>query len=81
MSKSPAFSFNEADGFVSYSRKFKTINIEQKRKDWGEKCHSLDDVSKVFTNYLSGQIKKFPFSEGSLALETADISEMLVLMN
>jgi methylenetetrahydrofolate reductase (NADPH) len=30
---------------------------------------------------LSGKIKKFPFSEGSIALETADISEMLVLMN
>jgi methylenetetrahydrofolate reductase (NADPH) len=38
-------------------------------------------VSKVFVAYLSGSIKKFPFSEGSLAAETSTISEPLLKMN
>ena len=41
----------------------------------------MEDVSNIFVNYLMGKIKKFPFSEGSIALETADISQILLSLN
>lgn len=66
---------------MSYTKKFKSVNFEEKKKQWGAECKSYDDVSKVFCNYISGEIKKFPFSEGSLADETYTISESLVTMN
>lgn len=75
-SKSPAF--NNDDGFVSYGKKFKNTNIVDKRKSWGDKCRSIQDMSDVFCAYLSGKIKKFPFSEGRIALETNDISDVLI---
>lgn len=83
VSRSPAFGADDSadQGFVSYSKKFKTVNFEEKRKFWGAQCRSLDDVSKVFCAYLSGSIKKFPFCEGSIALETGEISESLKKMN
>jgi hypothetical protein len=55
---------------VSYTKKFKTVNFDEKKKAWGAECKSYDDVSKVFCDYISGSVKKFPFSEGSLAEET-----------
>jgi len=79
VSKSPAF--DDDTGFVSYSKKFEKINIKDKQKSWGETCRSLSEMSKVFINYLQGKIKKFPFSEGTIALETQDISEILKEMN
>jgi methylenetetrahydrofolate reductase (NADPH) len=51
------------------------------KKLWGEKVESYKDVSKVFTNYLQGKIRKYPFSEGSLQPETETIMEPLVKMN
>jgi len=38
-------------------------------------------MSKVFTNYVNRKIKKFPFSEGTIALETEDISNTLLELN
>ena len=71
---SPAFSqgFDDDDekdvsGFMSYSKKFKAVNIQEKRKAWGHTCTSLKDISNVFCNYINGKIKKFPFAEGGLA--------------
>lgn len=66
---------------MDFTKKFKAINIGGKKKEWGERCLSMADISKVFTSFLQGKIKKFPFSEGTIALETADISEILVRMN
>ena len=84
-SKSPAFGGGmddaEGAGFVSYSKKFKTTNLDEKRKNWGNSCTSLADVSKVFTAYITGKIKKFPFSEGALALETSQLTDILEKMN
>lgn len=79
ISRSPAFGADDTSnqGFVSFSKKFKTINFEEKKKFWGNECKSLDDVKKVFIDYLSGKIKKFPFSEGSIASETYTMSEHL----
>lgn len=74
VSRSPAFGGDDGidQGFVSYSKKFKTVNFDEKKKYWGTECKSLDNVSKVFVDYVSGKIKKFPFSEGSLAAETSE---------
>ena len=81
-SRSPAFITNEKDdGFVSYSKKFKTTNVVEKKKNWGKTCRTVSDISSVFVAYLSGKMKKFPFSEGVLALETDDISQVLLQMN
>jgi len=55
--------------------------VEDKKKNWGQQVLTLDEVAAVFVAYVSGKIKKFPFSEGSLALETADINDDLVKMN
>jgi len=82
VSRSPAFGGDDkTGGFVSYSKKFKSVNFEEKKKNWGQQCLSLGEVAAVFVAYVSGKIKKFPFSEGSLALETADINADLVKMN
>jgi len=83
VSRSPAFGGDDAadQGFVSYSKKFKTVNFEEKKKFWGAQCRSLDDVSKVFSAYLAGTIKKFPFCEGSIAPETGAISDSLQKLN
>ena len=78
-SRSPAF--NNDDGFVSYSKKFKNVNAVEKRKMWGQQCRTMEDISKIFVKYLQGKIKKFPFSEGSIALETADINQILLSLN
>ena len=86
-SKSPAFGGgfeNDEEilgGWVSYSRKFKQINIAEKRKLWGQTCTSYTQIAEVFQNYIQGKIKKFPFSEGQLAAETGDLTDILVLMN
>ena len=57
------------------------MNFDEKKKAWGAQCRSYDEVSKVFCDYVSGSVKKFPFSEGSLAEETNAISEPLLTMN
>lgn len=86
---SPAFtsgfegedSDNDMSGFRSYCKKFKEVNINEKRKAWGYSVTNLRDVSDVFVNYINGKIKKFPFSEGQLALETGPLTEFLTTMN
>jgi hypothetical protein len=35
-------------GFVSYAERFKSINLNEKRKFWGSTCRSLKDLSKIF---------------------------------
>lgn len=58
-----------------------SFNFEEKKKVWGEKINSLSQIGDVFINYLTGKIKKFPFAEGSLHLETKTIIDELVKMN
>lgn len=48
---------------------------------WGKTCRSYSDISKCFLNFIQGKIKKFPFSEQPLDLESADILNVLVTMN
>ncbi len=53
----------------------------EKRKLWGEKVESIGQVSDVFIKYITRQIKKFPFSEGALQIESNLIKDMLQLLN
>lgn len=86
-SRSPAFGGGPDDsqgiaaGWFGFSDKFKSYNIPEKHKQWGKTCTSYAMVADVFTNYVNGKIKKFPFSEGQLAPETNDLTEILTLMN
>lgn len=66
---------------MSYTRKFKNINLAEKRKLWGESVTSLEAVAQTFVNFISGKCKKFPFSEGSIAPETSDLHELLIKLN
>ena len=66
---------------MSYSKKFREVNINEKRKAWGSTCTSLKDISSVFVNYINGKIKKFPFSEGVLSTETGKMTKFLSNMN
>ena len=52
--------------------------MKDKVKYWGVSCKSITEMSKIFINYITGKIKKFPFAEGPIALETQDINEFLV---
>jgi hypothetical protein len=57
------------DGFMSFCRKSSGAH-EDKRKLWGEEVLSIDQVSAVFTAFVTKKIKKFPFSEGPLTAES-----------
>ena len=48
---------------------------------WGDKVDSYKDVTEVFLNYISGKIRKYPFSDGSLQSETQNILTPLTAMN
>jgi len=61
--------------------RFKNFNICEKKKQWGQTCTSLNQVAEVFTNYISGKIKRFPFCEGAFHEETDIIRDELLLMN
>lgn len=58
-----------------------SFNFDDLKKMYGENISKLSDISKVFTSYLTGKIKKYPFSEGSLQIETKEILDPLVKMN
>jgi methylenetetrahydrofolate reductase (NADPH) len=60
-SKSAAFDYEEEH--YHYLKKYVSTNIKEKLKAWGTQCRTLNDISKVFINFLTGKIKKFPFSE------------------
>eukprot|EP00350_Pseudokeronopsis_sp_OXSARD2_P009114 CAMPEP_0170550638 /NCGR_PEP_ID=MMETSP0211-20121228/8664_1 /TAXON_ID=311385 /ORGANISM="Pseudokeronopsis sp., Strain OXSARD2" /LENGTH=194 /DNA_ID=CAMNT_0010857279 /DNA_START=777 /DNA_END=1361 /DNA_ORIENTATION=+ len=78
-SKSPAFG-NLDEQMISMSKKY-SFNFDEKKKQWGESITNLKQISEVFVNYLSGKLKKFPFTEGSLMPETAVILAPLIKMN
>jgi methylenetetrahydrofolate reductase (NADPH) len=66
---------------VSFSQKPHHLDKIEKRKIWGEKIESIDDVTNVFIKYVTRQIKKYPFSEGSLQVESNHIRDMLQTLN
>lgn len=58
-----------------------SFNFDELKKIYGENLSKYSDISEVFVNYLTGKIKKYPFSEGSLQIETKEIIEPLIKMN
>lgn len=78
VSRSPAFGEPETYGSIAKRMSF---NCKELRKTYGENVNSLRDVSQLFVRYLRGEVKKFPFSEGALQLETQHIIDFLVFMN
>lgn len=58
-----------------------SFDFDELKKIYGEDLKSYKDISQVFVDYLTGKIKKYPFSEGSLQLETKVIIDTLVNMN
>lgn len=85
-SRSPAFG-NLTDHFVSFCKEYISVKdsakkLKQLKKMWGESLASLEDVSKVFINYIEGKIKKLPWCEESeLELEINQIKDLLFELN
>jgi hypothetical protein len=51
--------------YGSITKKF-SFNFEELRNIYGQNVSNLQDIASVFIRYLKGEIKKYPFSEGSL---------------
>ncbi|KAG7887357.1 hypothetical protein KL936_004517 [Ogataea polymorpha] len=73
-SRSPAY--GEIDGYGPSLK----ITSSKAYELWGYP-ESLKDISKIFTNYLSGKINALPWSELGLNPETALIQEELIRLN
>jgi methylenetetrahydrofolate reductase (NADPH) len=78
VSRSPAFGEPEMYGSIAKKLSF---NFDDLKRMYGENVSNYNDIAEVFISYLTGKIKKYPFSEGSLQLETKVILDPLVLMN
>ena len=81
-SRSPAFG-NIEDQFISFS-KFKQDpkKYKEKKSIWGENIFDLNDVAKVFINYIEGKINKIPWCEETeLSNEISLIKETLIKLN
>lgn len=50
------------------------------RKLWGEELTDVNDVKRVFVKFLSGEIKKFPWAEGDLSMETNSMILQLIML-
>jgi len=73
--------FGEPEQYYLLQKKLSSSNEEHK-KLWGQEVVNYGQVSKVFTLYLQGKIRKYPFSEGTpLQPETDTILEPLIAMN
>lgn len=57
--------FGEPEMYGSLSKKL-SFNFDELKKLYGENISKLSEIAEVFVNYLTGKIKKYPFSEGSL---------------
>jgi len=47
-----------------------SFNFDDLKKTYGEHVSHFKDIGSLFVRYLKGEVKKYPFSEGSLQLET-----------
>jgi methylenetetrahydrofolate reductase (NADPH) len=73
--------FGEQEGMISIAKKKNSMNFADKQKMWGTECTNLKAISVIFQKYLNGKLKKYPFSEGSLAPETNLLRDLLLKMN
>ena len=77
---SPAFTLQEDEGFVSFTKK-QSSDPASRRAIWGEEVLNVASIADVFTKYVTRSIKKFPFSEGSISAESDLIKDVLIQMN
>eukprot|EP01129_Flabellula_baltica_P011963 TRINITY_DN532_c0_g1_i1.p1 TRINITY_DN532_c0_g1~~TRINITY_DN532_c0_g1_i1.p1 ORF type:complete len:622 (-),score=156.03 TRINITY_DN532_c0_g1_i1:68-1837(-) len=54
---------------------------EDLRAIWGEEIHGTDDISRVFAQFLIGEVPKLPWIDQPVSLETGPIVELLSDMN
>lgn len=76
-SRSPAFQFLPYNKSGSTNAK----SIEKRKELWGEELNSFHDISKVFLNFVEGNIHRLPWSEEDQTLATNLSTPMLVNMN
>lgn len=83
-SRSPAFGNNE-EHLHTFGENLKVIkgaSSEALKKQWGASITSIEDVSKVFMNFLERKIKRIPWAETSeIQEETVFIKDLLFKMN
>ncbi len=48
---------------------------------WGEELNNYADISKVIINFLQGTIKRIPWSQEDIKIETGAITDLLIEMN
>jgi hypothetical protein len=58
-----------------------SFDFDDLKKMYGEDVVHYKDIGDLFVRYLKGETKKYPFSEGSLQLETNVILDKLVKIN
>lgn len=76
VSRSPAFG-----DITDYPSMSKYVTSQEKHiKMWGE-LKSEKDFGSVILKYISGEIKRLPWSETSIAKETGYINDFVKLMN
>ena len=84
-SRSPAFGNNEehlhtfGEAYMKIDHNTKINNI---KKNWGNQVLNYNDISLVFSNFLEGKIKNFPWGESNeIQEETFKIKDLLIKMN
>lgn len=62
----------------TYMTREKIVEHEANRKIWGQSVTKYTDIAKVFVDYITGKIKKMPFSPDPLGAESTHILETLI---
>lgn len=76
VSRSPAFG-----DITDYPSMSKYVSSTEKHiKMWGQ-LESESDIGKLIIKFITGEIKRLPWSETSVAQETGHISDFVKLMN
>jgi len=76
-SRSPAFG-ELTDFHLGVASAF---TFESKVNIWGEKLDGVQDIGKVFVNYIEGKIPELPWNDRPLHLESGKIRSWLVSLN
>ena len=77
---SPSFTLKPDEGFISFTKK-QSQAPEAKKKLWGQEVLNVASIANIFTQFVQGTLKKFPFSEGAISLESGLIKDTLVTIN
>jgi methylenetetrahydrofolate reductase (NADPH) len=56
-------------------------SVAERRTIWGETLNDLEDVKATFEGFIKGDIKRLPWCEEPLALESDELKENLIKLN